>query len=80
MGSLVGKSTDVVWEYFTKFAPRLNSLQKLNETISSGPTDTAKLQVLFWEKLGDNLIQLAEEMGDHKKVSTFNRGCMDIQQ
>ena len=65
---MVGKSKETVWELFTKFAPRLNSLQKKTESIGGEPMDSEAVSAQYWEKVGDNLINLAEQLDSQHKV------------
>ena len=59
---MVGMSNESVWELFRKFAPRLDNLQKWTESIAGGPMDREVVIAQYWEKVGNNLIQLAEQL------------------
>lgn len=68
VAEMVGKTKECVWEIFGKFAPHLDSLQKRTESIAEGPVDKEVVIARYWEKVGNNLLQLAEEINSQRKV------------
>lgn len=65
---MVGKSKESVWVLLKKFAPHLNSLQKRTEITGGGPMDREEVIAQYWEKVGSNLMQLAEQLDSQHKA------------
>lgn len=64
----MGKDDASVWEMFSSFAPRLDALQRKTDSITEGPADRSVITAQYWEKVGDNLLQLVNELDSELKV------------
>ena len=69
MAELVEISEDHVWEVITKFAPQLDLLQHKGEAIGNeAPQDPKVISQQYWEKIGDNLIDLVKKLDSSQQV------------
>lgn len=69
IAEIVGKTKEDVWCLFSKFAPRLESLQKGTDEIGNGSGDCSiSVAATYWEATGNNLLQLAEQLDSPDEV------------
>ena len=69
IAEMIGKCKEEVWDIFCQFAPQLESLQKKRETTSTKVKELGFSQSDFWEVVGNNLLDLANALGSHDKVT-----------
>ena len=66
---MVGVSDERVWDVITKFSPQLDLLQHKGEAIGSeGPQDPKDASQQYWEKIGDNILDLAKKLDSTQQV------------
>ena len=70
----MGRDKASVWDMFSSIAPRLDALQRKTKSITEGPADQSVITAQYWEKIGNNLLQLVNELDSELKVRT--RQCM----